>query len=108
VPGVTVLVLDDGGTVSIAESGNRFPALNPYAADLPPGLTCSQLLEPGGEEERWDVGLTPAQRFFATVAYWFFNGRMSALLEGDQDLPCQTRFPREAGEQIRSGGWITP
>jgi hypothetical protein len=46
VPGVTMLVLDNMGTVSIAESGLRFPVLNPNGADLPAGLTCAELLGP--------------------------------------------------------------
>ncbi|MCU0301272.1 MAG: hypothetical protein MUF35_06660 [Candidatus Nanopelagicales bacterium] len=109
VPVVTVLVLDDLGTVSIAESGNRFPVLHPYGAGLPAGLTCAELLEPGGTFDRWEAGLTPAQRCFATVAYWYVHGQTSSLIDdNEQDIPCQTHFPSTVVDQIRSGGWVTP
>jgi hypothetical protein len=105
---VTVLVLDEMGEVSIAESGNRFPALNPYVPDLPAGLTCRQLLDPDGEFGRGDNGLNEAQRYFAIVVYWLEQGRPTALTDQHPDRPCQSQFPRQAVEQVWSGGWIAP
>jgi hypothetical protein len=109
VPGVTVLVLDDAGTVGLAEGGNNYPLLHPYAPDLPAGLSCSRLLEPGSEFDSWDHGLTPSQRYFATVVYWFLHGRPAPLMDIDNNgVPCETLFPPEVVRQIWSGGWVTP
>lgn len=113
VPVVTVLVLDDQATVSIAEGGLRFPLLHPnvIGMDIPSGLNCSQLLAPGSvfDEQSAQSGLTPTQQYFATVTYWFLQDRPTPLMDIDQNgIPCQTLVPAAVVEQVWSGGWITP
>jgi hypothetical protein len=113
VPVVTVLVLDDQGTVSIAEGGLRFPLLHPnvIGMDFPSGLNCSQLLAPGSvfDEQATREGLTPTQRYFGTVTYWFLQDRPTPLMDIDQNgIPCQTLVSAAVVEQVWSGGWITP
>jgi hypothetical protein len=113
VPVVTVLVLDDQGTVSIAEGGLRFPLLHPnvIGMDVPSGLNCSQLLAPGSvfDEQATQSGLTPTQRYFATVTYWFLQDRPTPLMDIEQNgIPCETLVPASVVEQLWSGGWITP
>lgn len=111
-PVVTVLVLDDGGSVSVAESGLAFPLLFPtrpmgVGEEIPSGSNCTDLLAAGSVFSREAENLPPVKRYFAVVLYWFLEGRPSPLMDIDENgVPCETLFSADVVDAVWSGGWL--
>ncbi len=113
-PVVTALVLDERGTVAMAESGVRFPLLypsDPMAANLvpgpvPAGLDCTELLAPTSPFTTLAASLTPAQTYVGVTLYWFLEGRPAARLDASTGRPCPSEFPPAVVDQVWAGGLI--
>jgi hypothetical protein len=104
-PVVTVLVLDGAGQVAVAEAGVQNPELSADSIylDVESGLNCTQFTktDPG------PASIDDPLRYFATVLYWFLEGRPAPLMDIDENgIPCETKFTPEVVADLWNGGWF--
>jgi hypothetical protein len=112
-PVTTVLVLDDAGTFTAAQSGIAHPLLSPGLMDtlprpIPPGLNCTDLLAPDSAftEAAREDRLTPAQTYFGVVLYYFRQDRSPLMDIDDNGIPCETLIDPSVVNTVWGGGWI--
>lgn len=106
-----MLVLDDSGTVSLAQSGLEFPLLHATVESqtLPSGLNCTQLLASTSAFTRQAVQqqLSPARVYFGVVMYWFLEGRPTPRMDLDRNgRPCETLTAPAVVTDQWNGGWV--
>lgn len=104
-PVVTVLVLDDAGTLAVAQAGVYRP-LNVWDMEqsVGPGRSCGEL----AAEDSFLVRFIdePDLRYFGTVLYWFVEGKPDRLDPRGNGRPCEDGYVPAVIDAVWSGGWI--
>jgi len=115
-PVITVLVLDDTGTIAVVPAGVWRPLnVGDMEQSIGPGLSCAALLAEDSFLPRY-IG-HPRDRYFGVVLYWFVEGRPDRLDADGNGQPCEAEFLASFDtsepnlieaiiEDVWSGGWI--
>ena len=105
-PVLTALVLDDAGTVAVAQSGTWYPDLLPGTVSdrLGAGKFCRDVLNP-------EIGLSdwvadPGRRYFGAVLYWFEEGRPNRMDADINGIPCETLVDAGVVTDFWEGGLV--
>ena len=105
-PVLTALILNNRGTVAVAQSGTWNPDLLPgiVSGYMGSGKFCRDVLNP-------DIGLSqwltdPALRHFGAVLYWFEEGRPDRMDADRNGIPCETLVDAGIVADFWNGGFV--
>ncbi len=105
-PVLTALILDDAGSVAVAEAGLRYSELNAdfIVEAMGPGKFCRDVLD-------LEVGLPfwiedPELRYFGAVLYWFMEGRPDRMDADTNGIPCETLVPSNVVTEVWNSGYV--
>jgi len=103
-PVLTILILDaDTYTLAVAGLENLLLNASVMRVEVEPGLYCRDLL--AGDRPLLTGLRTPGQQYFASVLYWFLEGRPARLDADDNGIPCETLFAPAVVDQLWQGAW---
>lgn len=104
-PVLTVLVLDDAGTIAVSQAGLPYDVLNAdrIVDQLGAGLFCRDIL--GDSYLTSSVHDTDLQ-YFGAVLYWFMEGRPDRMDADRNEIPCETLVASDDVDSVWGGGWV--
>jgi len=103
---LTVLVLDQDGSLAVTWAGTVQLRLNPdyLVYELGTGASCDDLAASLAQVP--DFHGDPRIQYFAVVLYWFVEGRPARMDAYGDGRPCEDLFPSQAVDDIWAGGWL--